>query len=89
MSNQHLKLHPLTGNTDHDLTGLIPGQILNINEPGTTISSSGVYALSGSISANTYYSGNTNLYDIFSGSNLWASSTGLNSIVANNGTNSA
>ena len=59
MSNKHLKLHPLTGNTDHDLTGLIPGQILNVT--GTTIASSGVYAVAGAITAATYYSGSTPL----------------------------
>ena len=70
MSNKHLKLHPLTGNTDHDLTSLSPGQLLNVNSLGTSVSSSGVYAVGGGLSAATIFSGSTNLYDIF-GSNKY------------------
>lgn len=65
MSTKHTKLHPVTGTTDHDLTGLVPGQLLGIDSSGSTIASSGIYAFSGSLSANTIFSAGTNLYDIF------------------------
>lgn len=39
-----------------------------------------------SISASTFFSGSTPLELIFSGANLWSASTGVNSIIANNGT---
>ena len=60
----HRKIHSFTGSTDHDFTGLISGQLLNIDASGTTIASSGVYALSGTVTAATYYSGSTPLQTI-------------------------
>jgi predicted proteasome-type protease len=94
MSTQHLKLHPLTGTSDHDLTGLVQGQLL-YNSGGTSgVQSSGLYTNgSGGLSATTLsggtiLSGSTNLYNIFltagqlSGTSV---SAGSNIIVAVNG----
>ena len=47
----HLRRHTITGTTDHELTGLVPSQLLNVNDTNTSVSSSGVYALSGSLTA--------------------------------------
>jgi len=69
--SRHLKLHPLTGTTDHDLTGLVAGEILSINSAGDSVSSTGLETDgSGGLSATTFdggviTSGGTNLYDIF------------------------
>jgi hypothetical protein len=68
----HLKLHSFTGTSDHDLTGLVVGQLL-YNSGGTSgVQSSGVFTNgSGGLSASTLsggtiLSGSTNLYSIFS-----------------------
>ena len=73
---QHLKLHALTGNSDHDTTGLVNGQILYVQNPTNGVQSTGIYtngsggltATTASIttlSAGTMISGSTNLYNIF------------------------
>ena len=62
----HLRQHSLTGNTDHNLTGLEVIQLLNIDSSGSTISSSGIYGENGILTATTYYSGTTPLETIIS-----------------------
>ena len=76
MATQHLKLHPLTGNTDHDTTGLVNGQLLYVQNPtngvqSTGLSTNGTGGLTATtfsattISGGTIYSGSTDLYSIF------------------------
>ena len=76
MSTYHLKVHSLTGNTDHDVTGLASGQILYVQDPTAGVQSTGI-STDGSggltattmsavtFSAGTINSGSTNLYNIF------------------------
>lgn len=71
MSTQHLKLHPLTGTSDHDITGLASGELL-YNSGGTSgVQSSGLYTngvgglSAATLSGGTILSGSTNLYSIF------------------------
>ena len=61
----HLKKHALTGTTDHDLTGLLPLQILGLNSSSSSVVSTGIYASGGTLTASTYYSGATPLTSIF------------------------
>lgn len=81
----HLKLHSFTGTSDHDLTGLVVGQLL-YNSGGTSgVQSSGVFTNgSGGLSASTLsggtiLSGSTNLYSIFAtiGANTFATGATL------------
>ena len=76
MATQHLKLHPITGNTDHDTTGLVNGQLLYVQNPtngvqSTGLSTNGTGGLTATtfsattISGGTIYSGSTDLYSIF------------------------
>jgi len=91
MATQHLKLHPLTGSSDHDVTGLASGQIIYVQNPSNGVQSTGLYtdgsggltATTASIttlSAATMISGSTNLYNIFStaGSGVQAVQPGSN-----------
>ena len=61
----HFKRHHFTGNTDHDLTGLVDNQLIKFN--GTNvISSDNVSSLSAStLDGGIIASGGTDLYDIF------------------------
>ena len=74
--SQHLKLHPLTGTSDHDLTGLVAGQLLYTQNSTNGVQSTGMYAdgsggltattiSATTINAGTLQSGGTNLYSIF------------------------
>ena len=90
MATQHLKLHPITGNTDHDTTGLVNGQLLYVQNPtngvqSTGLSTNGTGGLTATtfsattISGGTIFSGSTNLYAIFS---TIGSSGGVNNVNA-------
>ena len=61
----HYKKHTLTGTTDHDLTGLLPLQLLVLDSSASTIQSSGIFASGGTLTATTFYSGATPLSQIF------------------------
>ena len=75
MAIDHLKSHPVTGTTDHDLTGLNAGQLLGVDNAYSTIQSTGIYGQGGSLTATTVtattvtasflQSGGTDLYKIF------------------------
>jgi hypothetical protein len=101
MALQHLKLHPLTGNSDHDTTGLANGQIVYVQNPTNGVQSTGMYA-DGSggltattasittLSAGTMISGSTNLYNIFLTAGQLSGTTvtaGSNVSVTTSGTN--
>jgi len=101
MALQHLKLHPLTGNSDHDTTGLVNGQIVYVQNPTNGVQSTGMYA-DGSggltattasittLSAGTMISGSTNLYNIFLTAGQLSGTTvtaGSNISVSTSGTN--
>ena len=94
---QHLKLHALTGSSDHDTTGLINGQILYVQDPTNGVQSTGIYtngsggltATTASIttlSAGTMISGSTNLYNIFSTAGSGVQSVGANGNLSTGGT---
>jgi len=96
MATQHLKLHPLTGNTDHDTTGLVNGQLLYVQNPTSGVQSSGLSTngtggltattfSATTISGGTLYSGSTNLYSIFlTAANVSASTVSAGSNVTVN-----
>lgn len=75
----HDKKHPLTGNTDHDLTGLASGEVLIINNVGDSIAGSKDIVIDSfsatTVSGGTIYSGSTDVGTLLGGGgSLWSSS---------------
>ena len=61
MGHSHLKHHPLTGTTDHILTGLQNNELLRINSAGTSIESTGIDATDLFLNTGGTISGSVNI----------------------------